>query len=111
MADDKSNKSDHQCPLPQGDFLVPIAPIPGGTLCLRHMEDHSLAIGPMVDARDGMYIPDDAHMVEMDERGMLRVGQTVGQLKAAGNGPAQVATDDYRESWERTFGKHRVGQA
>ncbi|HEY1692172.1 MAG TPA: hypothetical protein VGG39_08415 [Polyangiaceae bacterium] len=27
--------------------------------------------------------------------------------KTAHNGPAQVATDEYRESWERTFGPRR----
>ena len=109
--DDKHDKSDHTCPLPQGDFLVPIAPIPGGTLCLRHMEDHKFAIGPMLDAREGMSVPDGAHVVSEDEHGVLRVGPTVGQLKAGNGKPAQVATADYRESWERTFGKHRVRQA
>lgn len=48
----------------------------------------------------------------------VRVPQVAGQRLAAGGGPAQVATGEYRDNWEATFGgrtlsgtRRTVGQA
>lgn len=104
--DDKTQKPGHDessCPIKE-DVLVPLAPIPGGALCLRHTSDHQIMIGPMICSQEGASMPDEAHVVEKGEDGVFRVGPTVGQLKT-NSGPAQVATPEYRTSWERTFGK------
>lgn len=44
---------------------------------------------------------------------MRAIGKSIRQSLAGGDGPAQVATEGYRTSWERTFGGKRavVGQA
>ena len=93
------------CGLEGQDVVTPGPPLPnGGRLCLRHMADHTLAIGEMHPLEHGKSIPEDANLIRYED-GAFRVGPSIRELKAGGNGPAQVATKEYRDSWDRTFGK------
>ena len=106
MADEKHSK----CPF-EGDALIPGPPVPGGMLCLHHAPDHKIRMGTLVEHEDGKPIPEDARLVT-EENGRLVIHESIAQLKAGGQDkPAQVATSQYREGWEQTFGKQRVGLA
>jgi hypothetical protein len=67
-------------------------------------------VGKLVEQKDGMPIPDNAQLVTV-ENGKLVLHESIAQLKAGAGKPAQVATKEYRDSWERTFGKQQVGLA
>jgi hypothetical protein len=74
-----------------------------------------MSIGEMQPMRPGVSVPDEARFVECHD-GKWTIHESIAELKGgqslkAGAGPAQVATEEYRESWERTFGKQRVGLA
>jgi hypothetical protein len=110
MADEKQDENSG-CPLEGQDIVTPGPPLPnGGRLCIHHSADHTLSLGEMHPLEHGKPIPEDANLIRNDN-GVLRVGPSIREMKAAGNGPAQVATQEYRDSWERTFGKPHVGQA
>jgi len=108
MAED--DKHDHsKCPL-EGDIVVPIGQTPSGaTACFVHTKEHQVSVGEIHPFQSGVPVPDEARLVECKD-GKWTIHESIGELKG-GTGPAQVATDEYRESWERTFGKQRVGLA
>lgn len=101
---------------------------PGVQLGLRHRPDHTLEPGFYVRAVDGKPIPPGGELVFLgaegrDGRRKIRGGfanasgsrRSAGSSgegpRAAGDGPAQVATPAYRDGYDRIFGKQKVGQA
>ena len=50
----------------------------------------------------------DVHVQHVIKPADVQAGTAAPESKAEHNGPAQVATDAYRESWDRTFGTQRV---
>src|SRR5512135_3145602 len=101
MADEKDKHP--KCVFDSQDVVSPGPVLPDGTqICLRHTADHELRIGTLLPLVEGQSIPENARLVT-EEDGLYKVGKSIHELKA-GAGPAQVATDDYRKNWERTFG-------
>jgi len=107
MVDKKDDCHDHPCCFGGKDIVVPL---PQSRMCVRHTADHRMQVGALFPIAEGTNVSDNTHIVEEDADGDLRVGPTVGELKASG-GPDQVATPRYRTNWERTFGKQTVGIA
>lgn len=115
MADD--HRSNSNCP---GKDVVRMGPDVGGghRPFIRHTADHRVEGGFLRQAREGEPLQDGAVLLsETEDSGVYNVdyeykaeGQKAGQ-KAAGSGPAQVATDDYRRGWDNIFGNKTVGQA
>jgi hypothetical protein len=62
-------------------------------------------------AREGEPLPDDAMLLEPTDEPRRYAVTEVRELRG-GRGPAQVATEGYRENHDRIFGNQReVGQA
>jgi hypothetical protein len=107
MAEDDNH--DPECHF-DGDVVMPIEPLSdGGAVCFVHTKDHRISVGELHPIRSGVPVPDEARFVECKD-GRWTIHESVAEFKG-GHGPTQVATDGYRESWERTFGKQRVGLA
>ncbi len=98
MTDDRDDKP--SCPLDGKDQLIPL---PVGNLYAHHAADHSTTIGSIVPVREGEPMPDNARFVHTEEDGTMTLGPSVAELRD-NKGPAQVATQAYRDSWDRTFG-------
>jgi hypothetical protein len=108
MADEKKR----DCP--GENTILPGPRLPNGdTICLHHTAEHKMEVGVLVDQKEGQSLPDDCHVVE-EKEGKFKLGPTIAELKggkppersaATTSGPAQVANNAYRESYERTFGK------
>jgi hypothetical protein len=74
--------------------------------------------GEVRPMRDGRPIGDGAEVVRLERRAdapalfdvhvECAVPQNVPRRMTGQNGPAQVATPEYRENWELTFGTRRV---
>lgn len=107
MPDEKDGHPKHPCRFDSKDTIIPL---PGSRMCIRHTADHQMQIGALLPITEGTRISDNMHIVEEDADGDLRVGPTIGELKS-GSGPAQVATPEYRASWDRIFGKQTIGVA
>jgi hypothetical protein len=86
---------------------------PGVRVATRHGEDHEVRHVVMRPIRDGEPIPPEAEIVRFGERtarGTYSTTTLYRHGKAAGDGPAQVATPRYRENYDRIFGtKAKVG--
>jgi len=70
-----------------------------GQHALRHRPDHTYEIGRVMQVRDGQPIPPDTEMTMADSIGdgryAIRDSYKIG--------PAQVATKQYRDGWDRVF--------
>lgn len=82
--------------------------------CIRHRPNHRLDAGFVRTLRDGEHIGGH-EVVVLNPAGdgtydVTSMGQA-GEMAAEGSGPAQVATDEYRDGWDRIFGKGPIGEA
>jgi len=105
MGDDDAKK-----PCGRGDELQVGPQVgPDTRLFVRHMPDHKMVAGVMRPLREGeSLLSGGVFTVEPKDpaNGVYKV-QDIPIPKphgATSSGPAQVATDDYRDSSERTFG-------
>jgi len=68
---------------------------------VRHRPDHSIQLGTLLHVEDGQPIPPGAEYIRAesigDGRYAVRESFTIG--------PAQVATKQYRDGWDRTFNR------
>jgi len=87
------------------DLIRPMYPIPdGGMVISRHRPDHAHEYAVAVPTVAGRPMARGEECVSIESRGdgtYTIVDSYVHGQRAAG--PAQVATDDYRCGWERTF--------
>lgn len=75
------------------------------------MQDAAATADSVADVHEREMHPDFGECAV--SRRMREASGSIRQALAAGSGPAQVATPEYRASWERTFGGRPavVGQA
>lgn len=80
--------------------------------CVTKTPDNQHHAGYVRPIRSGESILGDTVLTEPTETpGCFKVIDKInphGETKAAGNGPAQVATEDYRDGWDRIFGAKRI---
>lgn len=84
------------------DFVQVVGPgpSPGSRLVLRHKPNHELEAAEARPVKEGQPIPDGSIVIGPPEAdGRRPVIATIGHA-----GPAQVASDEYRDGWERIFG-------
>lgn len=75
------------------------------------LEDAAIAADAVVDQHERQMHPGYGECQVSQQ--MRHVGGAIRQHLVGGSGPAQIASEAYRGSWERTFGGKRavVGQA
>lgn len=82
-----------------GDEFVILPSPEGSRRVMRHRADHSIQFGTVLDIPEGKPIPPGAEYVHAESLGdgryAVRESITIG--------PAQVATKQYRDGWDRTF--------
>lgn len=82
---------------------------PGQRACLRHRPDHSIEPGVVADL-ETLESTDNAELLVMRKEGP--VYKVVSSQPLSHSGPAHVASENYRDGWDRIFGgKTPVGQA
>lgn len=105
------------CPLDHKLFLGPELPGTGGArVSVRHTDDHQVEVAMARIAKEGEDLTGSrvffghpvGNVVHIVDELDLRGGQPATTLNT---GPAQVATDEYRNGWDRIFGECPVGQA
>lgn len=102
MSDDKSK--------PGRDCILPLAKTESGDFyAVRHTADHRFETARMRPLKDGAAI--NGQRVVFAKQSTDGILDVVGEYAPRGGGPAQVATDDYREGWERIFGGKEVASA
>jgi hypothetical protein len=84
--------------------VIPAVGSCGHQHVVRHHPDHSLELGTVLHVPDGKPLPSGAEIVTAKALGDGRYA-IVDSVKV---GPAQVATKQYREGWDRVFGKNAV---
>jgi hypothetical protein len=99
-----------------GDTLYVGPGIDGVHPCVTKTADNQHVPGRVRALKHGENIIGEALITQpTDEPGIYKVvdtiqGQAAPETPKATNGPAQVATDEYRDGWERIFGaKPAVG--
>ncbi len=97
------------------DLIRPLARLPNGTAVVaRHRPDHTQQLSTMRSSRDGAPMAPGEEYVTTRNRGdgtfEVTGSYAHGAPPSSPSKPAQVATDDYRDGWERTFSA-RGGQA
>lgn len=85
------------------DLIMPIGPLPDGrVLVSRHRPDHSEQMATIQPARDGVPMVEGQEYITAS-----KVPRADGSYEVTGSythkGPAQVATPNYRDGWDRTF--------
>lgn len=107
------------CPLDKKMFLGPeIEGTGGARVAARHTDDHQIEVAMARVAKAGENLTGSqvvfghtrGNVVHIVDELDLRGGQPATTVSTR-PGPAQVATDDYRDGWERIFGEQPVGQA
>jgi hypothetical protein len=97
------------------DFIVLGPETPHGQACIRHRPDESIHVGVLRSVKEGVPIVAGAELVKVRPAGDGTYDVTSiygGSSEESSNGPAQVATDEYRDGWDRVFGsKGTVAQA
>lgn len=84
----------------------PVLPLPGEPrMCMMHDAEHNLKPGLMYPMKEGVPIPENAHLLEHVGGNIYKPGPSVAQLK---QGPVQVSTPAYRQGYDRIFGKKPV---
>lgn len=84
--------------------------VDGRSAAIRQ-RDGKIESGTFREAKEGQPIPEGVELLHVDapdEDGWREVTSVYGRRAA---GPAQVATPAYRESYDRIFGKQKVGLA
>jgi hypothetical protein len=62
--------------------------------------------------KDGTPLVPGSELIDIKEQGGRYMAKTIYKVPlAGGDGPAQVATPAYRDSYDRIFGKQKVGLA
>jgi hypothetical protein len=87
------------------DLIHPEYPLPNGDMVIsRHRPDHSVVPSILRPARAGKPMASGDECVALERRGDGSYEVTGSYVHGArGAGPAQVATEEYRCGWERTF--------
>lgn len=95
-----------------GDRITVGQPLGDGThACLRHYPDHRLEVARCRPVRSGENLNGSrVIMGQVVSPNVLDV-ETELDLRGGASGPPQVATDAYRDGWDRIFGSATVGQA
>lgn len=97
------------------DFLTVGPDFGEGPVYLRHRADHTLETGVLRGIEEGK--PINAPLVNLKGREGSNVFdvEEIGDFRSQGrpaSGPAMVATDSFREGWDRIFGgRQSVGEA
>jgi len=85
------------------DRIRPLYPLPNGhTVISRHRPDHTEGVAvavPMVAGRP-MSVGEECVTTKRRDDGSYEV---IDSYVHGGKGPAQVATEEYRCGWDRTF--------
>jgi len=82
-----------------GDEFTLLSSTCGQHHALRHRPDHTYEIGRVMNVHEGQPIPPGTEMITADSIGDGRYAIR-DSYKA---GPAQVATKQYRDGWDRIF--------
>lgn len=105
MSDDKGNAADDRVRL--------VATINDKLAVVQRRSDGALAPAKVVQLGEDLRKYRRVYSPNADGSEYRPLDLPGGSAKGISSGPAQVATDEYRDSWERTFGGRRppVGQA
>lgn len=107
------------CPHSKKLFLGPeIAGTHGARVAVRHTADHQTEVAMTRIAKEGdnlngsrvIFGRPEGNVVHIVDELDLRGGEPATH-RTTQSGPAQVATDEYRDGWDRIFGQRAVGQA
>jgi hypothetical protein len=75
-------------------------------------QDGKLSFGTFTEVKDGQPIPEGAELVHLSGENEDGWRDVTSVYKRESSGPAQVATPQYRENYDRIFGtKQKVGVA
>lgn len=87
----------------------------GARLSVRHKADHTNEYALTRPLREGENIAGARVVFGRTEGNVMHITDELdlrgGAATATGSGPPQVATEEYRDGWDRIFGARKVAQA
>ena len=84
---------------------------PGRGAAIRQRGEE-ISVGTFVEIKEGQPIPEGAELVRLDPESEDGWRNVTSLYARESSGPAQVATPEYREGYDRIFGKkQKVGLA
>jgi len=103
------SNDEKKCPM---EDVVMLGPDLGNGVraAIRHSSGCDMALGTVMDVKDGQPIPEGATMMTLEPRENGQHGFKV--VNEYRHGPVQVATPAYRQNYDRIFGgSQTVGSA
>jgi hypothetical protein len=107
--------TDRKCAGEDVMHLGPQVDADGSRVCVRHTSDHQIQAGILKPLKDGQPLGQGMSCLALSRRedGTFDVNELYSQKAEAseGAGPAMVNSEQFKNGWDRVFGKTTVGVA